>query len=101
MRVHTGGLSFAPRLPGGLSRLAFRLVFRGRRLRIEVDHDQARYALMEGDPLEIAHEGEAITVTTDEPVIRPVSTPPPREPPRQPPGRAPAKRWSPMHSAAG
>jgi alpha,alpha-trehalose phosphorylase len=101
MRVRGGGLSFAPRLPEALTRMAFRVNFGGRRLRIDVDHHQARYTLLEGDPLEIAHDGDAITVTTDEPVTRPASTPPPRDPPRQPPGRVPAKRRSPMHSAAG
>ena len=38
MRDHDGSLSFAPRLPERLSRLAFGLCFRGRRLRVEVDH---------------------------------------------------------------
>jgi alpha,alpha-trehalose phosphorylase len=101
LRDHGGSLSFAPRLPEGLSRLTFRLTFRGRRLHVEIDHEHAQYTLREGAPLEIAHDGEAITVTQDEPVTRPVSVPPRREPPRQPPGRAPARRRAPMHAAAG
>jgi alpha,alpha-trehalose phosphorylase len=99
LRTHGGSLSFAPRLPGGLSRVAFRLVFRGRRLEVDFDHQEARYTLLEGDPLEIAHDGETVTVTQDEPVTRPVSIPPPRDPPRQPPGRAPMRRRPPREAA--
>jgi alpha,alpha-trehalose phosphorylase len=100
MRDHGGSLSFEPRLPGELSRLAFRLSFRGRRLKVEVDRGQARYVMLEGAPLEIAHEGEAVTLTQDEPVTRPVSIPPPREPPQQPPGRAPVRRRPPQKAGA-
>jgi alpha,alpha-trehalose phosphorylase len=48
MRDHDGLLSFAPQLPQRLSRLAFGLSFRGRRLRVEVEPHQARYSLLEG-----------------------------------------------------
>lgn len=93
MRDHGGRLTFAPRLPERLNRLAFGLCFRGRRLRVEVDHRQACYTLREGEPLELAHHGEALTATVAEPVSLPIPPPPPpREPPRQPPGRAPARR---------
>ena len=60
LRDH-GGLLFAPRLAGGLDELAFRYVFRGRRLRIEVTQEEARYTLLEGEPLEITHHGSALT----------------------------------------
>jgi alpha,alpha-trehalose phosphorylase len=92
MRDHGGRLTFAPRLPERLSRLGFGLCFRGRRLRVEVDHRQARYSLRAGDPLQTAHHGETITVSTGEPVTRPIPPLPQREPPRQPPGRAPERR---------
>ena len=39
MRDHGDRLRFAPRLPPRLSRLAFRLVFRGRRLRVAIEPD--------------------------------------------------------------
>src|SRR5215217_9243838 len=45
MRDHGGSLAFAPQLPQRLSRLAFRLCFRGRRIQVTVDHRQARYTL--------------------------------------------------------
>src|SRR6185437_13415466 len=45
MRDHDGDLSFKPRLPGRLDRLAFRLVFRRRRLKVEVTPTDATYTL--------------------------------------------------------
>ena len=42
MRDHGGELSFSPRLPGALTRLRFRLMFRGRSLLVDVSHEQAR-----------------------------------------------------------
>jgi alpha,alpha-trehalose phosphorylase len=92
MRDHRGSLSFAPRLPQRLSRLAFRLLFRERRIRVEIDHEQARYSLLQGDPLDVTHHGDNVTLTPDQPVTRPIPKPPSREAPAQPPGRAPARR---------
>src|SRR5215210_669705 len=95
MRDHGGSLGFAPRLPQRLSRLAFRLLFRGRRIRVEVDYRQARYALLRGAPLDVAHHGATVTLVPDEPVTRSISKPPTRKVPSQPPGRAPARRRPP------
>jgi alpha,alpha-trehalose phosphorylase len=92
MRDHDGELSFKPRLPGELTRLAFRLTFRGRRLLVEVDHEQARYSILEGSSLDIAHHGEPARVRPRQPVVRPIPPPSELETPRQPPGRAPARR---------
>jgi alpha,alpha-trehalose phosphorylase len=92
MRDHDGRLTFAPRLPERLNRLAFGLCFRGRRLRVEVDQQQARYSLRQGEPLEIAHHGETFAVTGGELVTRPIPSTPARDLPTQPPGRAPARR---------
>lgn len=96
MRERNGSLSFAPRLPEGISRLAFRIVFRGRRLRVEVSPEATSYRLGDGtgdDRLEIFHFDEAITVSRTEPVT--CATPPIRvrtPPPTQPPGREPLRR---------
>jgi alpha,alpha-trehalose phosphorylase len=92
MRDHDGLLSFAPQLPQRLSRLAFGLSFRGRRLRVEVEPHQARYSLLEGAPLEIAHHGQAVDLTAGTPVKRAIPPPRARAMPRQPRGRAPAPR---------
>jgi alpha,alpha-trehalose phosphorylase len=72
MRDHDGELSFAPHLPQRLTRLTFRMCFRERRLRVEVTHADARYSLLQGPPLQIAHHGEAIELTTDRSVSRPI-----------------------------
>src|SRR3712207_6464611 len=62
MRDHGDTLSFAPRLASRMTRLVFRLVYRGRRLRVDVRPDGARYELLQGEPLEIVHHGEALTI---------------------------------------
>ena len=41
------------RLTAPLTRVAFRLVYRGRRLRVEIGAGTASYELVEGEPLEI------------------------------------------------
>ena len=52
MRLQNGSLCFAPRLPDALERLAFHILFRGSRLRIEVSAQDATYRLLEnGSPL--------------------------------------------------
>jgi len=92
MRDHGGTLTFAPRLPARLERLGFRLLFRGRRLRVEVTKRSASYLLVEGDPLEIAHHGEILTLEQAEAVERDIPPAPVRPAPTQPPGREPARR---------
>ena len=92
MRDHDGVLSFTPRLPERLTRLAFGMCFRERRLRVEVTHEQARYSLLEGSPLEVTHHGHAITVTTGRPVTCPIPALAAKATPTQPHGRSPAPR---------
>jgi alpha,alpha-trehalose phosphorylase len=91
MREHDGRLGFAPRLAGPLRRLAFRVQFRGRRLRVEVSGTEARYVLVEGEPLEIEHYGETVALAVEEPATRPIAAVQAAEPPRQPPGREPQR----------
>ncbi|HSO99787.1 MAG TPA: glycosyl hydrolase family 65 protein [Solirubrobacteraceae bacterium] len=94
MRDHGGELSFAPRLPGGLTRMVFRISAGGRRLTVEVDHHAARYQLLDGgEPLKFAHHGERVSVSAGAPLecdIAPL-TPSLARPP-SPPGREPARR---------
>jgi alpha,alpha-trehalose phosphorylase len=92
MRDHDGNLTFAPRLPPRLARLAFRIVFRGRRLTVDVRRAEATYTLLDGPPLRIAHHGEPLEVTTDRAVPCAIPALPEPRPPRQPPGRAPVRR---------
>ena len=92
MRDHDGVLSFAPCLPEALTRLTFRLCWRGRRLLVEVTHEQATYSLLKGSAMEIVHHGRKATVKERAPLIRPIPRPPAGESPSQPPGRAPRRR---------
>ena len=90
MRDHGETLAFAPRLPSRLTRLRFGLLYRGRSLRVEVRAGQATYELLDGDPLEILHHGEPITVEPGGPLKCPVPPAPQRPTPHQPHGREPA-----------
>jgi alpha,alpha-trehalose phosphorylase len=92
MRDHDGALSFRPRLPPALTRLAFGLSFRGNQVRVEIDQAQASYSLRAGDRLELTHYGQEITVGTKEPVSVPIPPLASRDPPSQPRGRAPTRR---------
>ena len=69
MREGNGTLTFAPRLPEGITRLAFNLEFRGRRLRVEVTPSTASYVLKLGDDLELFHFDRAMTVSTSRPNV--------------------------------
>jgi alpha,alpha-trehalose phosphorylase len=93
MRDYGGKLSFAPRLPMRLERLSFRLLILGRRLSVEATKTHATYTLLDGEPLELAHHGETITLALDSPVTETI---PPvvvsGAAPSQPKGRAPARR---------
>jgi alpha,alpha-trehalose phosphorylase len=93
LRDRAGMLSFKPRLPQALTRLAFSLRCRKTtQLRIEVEPNQATYTLLMGERLDIHHHGEPITVTSDHPVQCPIPPPPALEQPTQPAGREPARR---------
>nr|WSX74607.1 family 65 glycosyl hydrolase [Streptomyces sp. NBC_00899] len=93
MRLFDGdSIRFAPRLPEALSRIAFRLLFRGRRLKVEVGRKSATYTLAAGEPLEILHFEQPFTLTVEQPVVRDLPAVNHRPPPEQPPGRAPMRR---------
>ncbi|MFF3272811.1 glycoside hydrolase family 65 protein [Streptomyces chrestomyceticus] len=90
---HSGrGLSFAPRLPEKLSRLAFSVQVLGRRLRVEITAKTVTYSMVEGSPLEIQHYGEPLTVSDKAPQEREIPELPARPEPTQPPGRRPLRR---------
>jgi alpha,alpha-trehalose phosphorylase len=89
MRDYGDTLTFAPRLPARLTRLGFGVLFRGRRLRVEVHAEQATYELIHGEPLELVHHGERLTVTSERPLTCPVPPAPQLPTPQSPAGRAP------------
>jgi alpha,alpha-trehalose phosphorylase len=92
LRRHDGTVSLAPRLPASLARLAFTLMIRGRRLRVEVTQESATYTFPEGKPLEILHHGEKVSLSAGKPQTRPIKAIPERPRPSQPTGREPVHR---------
>lgn len=88
--------SFAPRLPDGLTRVAFCVVFQGRQLRVETTHEATSYQLTQGDPLQLFHFGEATVVSGKGRVVPPTpqdnGATPATPPPTQPEGRKPVRR---------
>jgi alpha,alpha-trehalose phosphorylase len=92
MRDHGGQLSFAPRLPSALTRLAFRLRFQDRSLLVEVTSQEARYSLLDDGQMKIRHHGRALTVRSGTPVTRSIPSIKAGDPPKQPPGRVPRRR---------
>jgi alpha,alpha-trehalose phosphorylase len=92
LRDHGDRLTFAPRLPGRLQRLAFRIVLHGRRLLVEAGKTHATYTLVAGAPVEVVHHGKPITVSAERPATEPIPALMAREAPIQPHGRAPARR---------
>ena len=89
MRAGGGRLRFAPCLPSRITRLSFRLRYRGSRLRVSATPEATTYRLMDGPPITLQHHGEEFELGAEE-VTRP--NPPRHEPEqevRQPPGREP------------
>jgi alpha,alpha-trehalose phosphorylase len=93
MRLQNNLLSFAPRLPDVLERLAFHIQYRGSRIRVEVGAQDATYRLLDGPPLKVLHHGEEVFLT-EEAITRDIPDIPIKVGPRptQPPGRAPVAR---------
>jgi alpha,alpha-trehalose phosphorylase len=95
-RDHDDVPLFAPRLPSGITRMDFSLLWRGKRLRVDVRPDQVEYSLRNGDAgteLELRHHGETVRVNCDQAVT--VAIPPLADPgpaPTQPRGREPVPR---------
>jgi alpha,alpha-trehalose phosphorylase len=86
-----GGLSFRPVLPDELPRLRFRLLFRGRLLRVTVERQEATYELLRGESLTVRHEDDDVQLTVGGPVTRPTVPRPRPALPRQPGTRAPGR----------
>jgi alpha,alpha-trehalose phosphorylase len=92
MRDCGGSLAFAPRLPPRLTRLRFRLLYRGRRLQVDIGPDTAEYELLAGDPLDLVHHGERFTLERGSPDRRELPAAPRPGACEPPPGRVPPRR---------
>ena len=62
MRSAGGKLSFAPFCPENWEGYSFTVLYRGRRLQVEVEREQVRIVLLQGAPLEIAVWDQPYTV---------------------------------------
>ncbi len=92
MRDHGEVLSFTPHLAGPLRRLTFAVTWRRRCLRVDVVAETATYTVVSGPAMDLAHEGERLTVRPGHPVVRKISPVPDIPAPHQPPGREPRRR---------
>ncbi len=95
LRVVGEVLTVDPQLPDGLTRLDYRIRWRGERLLVQVSRDTVRCSLRErdGGAVSLRLAGEDVVVTATEPVERPWERRQPLLPrPEQPPGRAPLPR---------
>jgi alpha,alpha-trehalose phosphorylase len=75
MRDHDGTLTLAPRFPTRLERLAFRLLFRETRLKVDVSKSRATDTILDGPPLQIGHHGKPITIAPNQPVSEEIPPP--------------------------
>jgi alpha,alpha-trehalose phosphorylase len=69
VRDHEGQLSFDPRLPRGWTSLGFSVRFHGRQIRVDLTHDEERYVLAEGEPLDVVIRGESRLVSAQTPAV--------------------------------
>ena len=92
LRERAGELSFAPRLPDGVERIAFSLAHRDRRLRVDITPESVAYTLESGPAVEIRHWGSLLTVAPRERTEAPIPQAGPAPALQQPPGRAPQRR---------
>ena len=77
------------------------MVFRGRRLAVEVQAEAATYRLGEQDePLETIHWGEDVALRASQPERRKIPPAAELDPPRQPPGREPERAQRRLRIAA-
>ncbi|MBS0455049.1 MAG: glycoside hydrolase family 65 protein [Proteobacteria bacterium] len=76
LRMQRGIPAFAPQLPNGWKRYAFKLKTGGAQLRVCVDHLGTHYQLIHGAELSLVHRGTAVLLTRTAPRASfPVPTP--------------------------
>jgi alpha,alpha-trehalose phosphorylase len=92
LRHTDDGLSFAPQLPKGWTRLCFGLVLGDGHLRVDVRPDDVEYLYSGKEPYEVRHGDTLLRLEPGTPVTRPLTPPKERPGPSQPAGRAPLRR---------
>ncbi|HUY06806.1 MAG TPA: glycosyl hydrolase family 65 protein [Acidimicrobiales bacterium] len=89
MRERKGTLCFAPRLPEGITRLAFTLTMLNQRIHIEVTPKETSYRLIDGEGIKVFHYDKAVKLSLNRAVTRPTLKLVPSGHPTQPRGREP------------
>ncbi|MGH9211054.1 MAG: glycoside hydrolase family 65 protein [Acidimicrobiales bacterium] len=97
MRARKRRLTFAPRLPPRITRLAFRVRYRGRRICVTAHPGEVVYELLEGPPITITSHDQDVALG-DERVRQSIPPLLRIDRPVQPPGREPRRR-SPGHTS--
>jgi len=92
LRVGGKALAFAPRLPDGITRLAFNLCYRDRQLSVVVHKDKATYSVKTGEPILLSHHGYEFELAAKRLATHRIPPAPVREQPGHPPGREPTRR---------
>jgi alpha,alpha-trehalose phosphorylase len=77
LRDFDGDLAFTPHLPASWRRLSFPLRFRDRQLRVTLTHDEERYEVLEGEPLDLTVRGAPHSLRSGQPLVL---APPPTQP---------------------
>lgn len=68
MRAHRGAISFNPTLPKGWTHYRFELVVRGRVLEVRVTPERTEYRLLDGEDLDIQHQGQRVSLSRETPL---------------------------------
>jgi len=89
MRDYDGELSFRPKLPQALTRLAFHVHVRAIKLKVEIAPGSATYSVEGEAPAQLTHYDKQFEVSPEQPVTMKIPDWVRREPPKQPPGREP------------
>ena len=92
LRERDGSVAFSPRLPAGITRLAFTICVQNSRLKVEITPATTTYQVLDGQPLALLHDGQPLEVSTGSPISLPTLNAPICAPPTQPRGRAPQHR---------
>ena len=69
VRDFDGVLRVDPRLPRSWKRLRVPIRFQDRQITVELTHDEERYSITEGEPLEIYVRGAPHVLTVDAPLV--------------------------------
>jgi len=70
MRAYDGILRFKPTLPEKWQGYSFKVKFRGRQLQVTVEDDHTIYRLIQGEGMEIYHNGTPVTVSPGDAISR-------------------------------